>query len=1327
MKRTYQGYSGPAQTNPNLPAPPTMPYPPLPSGQPPPQPSGSPSQPPNSQYQQPQPPANSVAQAASQPYPYSAQYTPAAGSSYAQYPAYPHPQPASGAYPGTAFNQLGTQQQPAQQQQQAPQHPAYANYGYGTPAGPQQPPKAAQPYPSYPPPGNNTLPPNPHASIPPNPFAGYPAGQVNAPHQNPPGNAPGQPPFKRPRYENNGGAGYGSSAQPPSNPNSHNHKMNQAPSGTMRMGASTNNNRGGFSGNRPPRSTGAPFGNNSPIRLNSSGPHYDPSQQNHAQPMGQNLPPYHQPPQGPNNPSYPTPNFADTTYSPFPASTGYPPANGDHSNTTIGGPPRMNHFPSDFSGGANFGAGPESSNDPFRAPGSNHSGNPHRPTRGGFRGASVPGGRSSRDREMGPPDAMTSRPTRGFGNNIFSFNKSDRQGPGGRGRNTNGHSTNRSEDHTPNYSGTGGGGSRYGDRSSGPSNRGSRSISNLPTLAFHRGGIERRGGGVGSSRGMGDRSSAARLGRRTNGRDLKFEDRKTLHRMGRGGAPGSNSGGDRGDRAKLNGGVVGVRVKNGWGAQFKEFNDREKDREKVDENAPRRTLTDFRIVALRVPDIDWDWVAESAEPTVEFDSSAIAANIEESQIKSNSSPAPKLPASATKQDADVASGENGKIPPPTKADAPLAGEEAKSVGTIEMAKKIYDDAASAVTGLDLAIDDANSDNEEQALEREVNDQLLPKSRKTTPKPHGTDSIPLTAEQPKAPGSPPHPEASTNHSSKGEDLPRATSEDGESLTIITHAPASLNVTPALAPQSSDRLALTKPSLPDARENSRLRLYFSSPAIEATAGPSLSVKPLLGFGAGKRKLSVSGTSAVSGDARLGGVALGTSTISVDKKDTPAPESSKVVANPTPDIVEIPNPVVTEPSRATDAPAEDAKSAVSDPVAQPSSEKPLGEESKVCEAIEEDPDAECEDEEDENEDYENPPIPEPKADRLSISYARNTRRLVIDADVVEEIKVYRAAHKIEVLVKLMPAIIQGGKFDGAVDVYRICKGVVVEAYDPELKDYVVLDRPTLEASWLAKEQEDDDKAKAHDEAPPTEDGNERVVHDPLLPPLHRLYFSKGEPTPDESQEAQQARGAEVKPTQVFKKDTILIVADIDTANPLTEAKWVRTGDVDSWISQMTGVIFKPEETGDCGWRRKITVVDPEPAPTIQHLLDTWLTTSNVGTIDSRQRFIDQHVIKNVDVIIEILLRVIRNGGNNPSTHHINPMPLIVQQAATLHAPYPEQQTQVSLAVLGLYRLSVDTALEAGKPVRPVIRKATDIVRSLPYRLAFSALDGIYKDEHP
>ncbi|PLW39968.1 hypothetical protein PCASD_06849 [Puccinia coronata f. sp. avenae] len=53
--------------------------------------------------------------------------------------------------------------------------------------------------------------------------------------------------------------------------------------------------------------------------------------------------------------------------------------------------------------------------------------------------------------------------------------------------------------------------------------------------------------------------------------------------------------------------------------------------------------------------------------------------------------------------------------------------------------------------------------------------------------------------------------------------------------MTHAPASLNVTSAPAPPSSDWLALTKPSLPDARGKQPTPTYFSSPAIEANNWP------------------------------------------------------------------------------------------------------------------------------------------------------------------------------------------------------------------------------------------------------------------------------------------------------------------------------------------------------------------------------------------------------------------------------------------------------------------------------------------------------------
>lgn len=173
-------------------------------------------------------------------------------------------------------------------------------------------------------------------------------------------------------------------------------------------------------------------------------------------------------------------------------------------------------------------------------------------------------------------------------------------------------------------------------------------------------------------------------------------------------------------------------------------------------------------------------------------------------------------------------------------------------------------------------------------------------------------------------------------------------------------------------------------------------------------------------------------------------------------------------------------------------------------------------------------------------------------------------------------------------------------------------MEALDQEIDDYVIIDRAVLEATCNAEESKSKSaKVKAgvtqgaekfpidadHDEETLAGDDYE-VVHDPLLPPLHKLFLSSLQQPSTSGGEGQVSQDAshnslapDLKITSGFKQDTILIVAKLDTTNPLTEAKWVRTGDVDSWISQMTGRIFKPEDKTECGWRRKITVVDPDP----------------------------------------------------------------------------------------------------------------------------------------
>ncbi|WAR63017.1 hypothetical protein PtB15_18B99 [Puccinia triticina] len=1359
MKRTYQGFSAPGQPNPNPPA--NLSYPPLPSGQPPPQPSSNPS----ASYQPQQPPANTIPPATSQPYPYP-QFAPAPSASFGQYAGYPHAQPA------------------------AATHPAYANYGYGTPAGPQQPHK---PYQGYPAPNTNQLPSNPNP-IPQNPYVGYPPAQVNGPGlQNSPGGGAAQPPFKRPRYEaNNNGAGYGSPSQPnpyppsapqpnsnalPSAPtplrnnnnhHNHNNKMNHTPTGTMRIGASTNNTRGGFSGSRPPRSTG-PFGNNSPIRLNL-GPGggtggYDPGSAPHFEPppaMAHPLPSFHQSPQASGNHYPPTSYNNEAHFPPYAANAGYPSSNNnDPSNPAMGGHSRGNNsFHSDFSpGGPSYnGAPPQTPNDPYRGPGegpANHAPGSHRSGRGGFRGNSgnsMSGGRGPRDRnEMGGGEAMNPRGNRPYPNQSYGpSGKSERNGPGNRSiRGGHGH---RHDDQGSNYGATGGGTSRHQDRSNGPANRGPRNISNLPTAPYHNKGHDRRGGGGVSNRGgggMGDRNSGNRRGGgRINGRDGKFDDRQNPGRPSRGGGPGPNSGpgGDRLDKPKKDARPSASRAKLGWGIEFKEFNDREQktDAKRAEETPARRPLTDFRINGLEIPILPWLWRADTSAGVDVMHISAAAGNLIENSHLPQSNPEDNSGRATGKHARDDDADEDDDKPAPGDHDNPAgpstSSKKLKS-DTVEMAKKIYEDAASAVTGLDLENEETNSDHEDNNLDQEINDQLLPDSSKKTLESREADPTST-------------PAVTADGDQNPEDLPQKESippiviDDSESQTAAAAQPPSADQDQSSDPVHSD----AQPSNPPEPENSRLRIYFSTilDSVRPLVAPAgLPNKPVVASGSGKR--NVSGASVKSADTKLGGCAQVSSPVAnlspskkTPKKETslhppsaeavvkesPKPESSAAPVISTPDIVEIPKPDNPSSTKeVVDSKAEDVKPVKEEsaPTAGPSGEKPAGDE--VAETNGTDPAAnlEAEDEKDRQAEYESLPAPEPQNDRISISYAHNSRRIVIDADVVQSIKVFRNEHRIEVLVRLMPAVIQGGKFDGAVDVYRICKGVLVEAFDPELKEYVVIDRGTLEASWRAKEaqthEDNGDKSQDVESPQPSDDENPEISHDPLLPPLHRFFLSNMDGPL--SRKAQKSPEGKPDVKHGFKQESFLIIATLDSVHPFTEAKWVRTGDLDSWISQMTGRIFRPEDTSEYGWRRKITVADPEPPPTIQHMLDTWLTTSTLGTLDSRQRFIDGHFGKDADMVMEILLRIIRMGQANLSFVP-SPAPVILQQAISLHAPYPEQQTQVSLAVLSLYRISLETAVAAGRPVDQIIRRVTTLIRGLPYRLAFAAIDGIYRDEH-
>lgn len=51
------------------------------------------------------------------------------------------------------------------------------------------------------------------------------------------------------------------------------------------------------------------------------------------------------------------------------------------------------------------------------------------------------------------------------------------------------------------------------------------------------------------------------------------------------------------------------------------------------------------------------------------------------------------------------------------------------------------------------------------------------------------------------------------------------------------------------------------------------------------------------------------------------------------------------------------------------------------------------------------------------------------------------------------------------------------------------------------------------------------------------------------------------------------------------------LDTDKPLSEPKWVKSGDVQEWLKSMFGRMFWVAGDAAGGWEKKIEVADPDP----------------------------------------------------------------------------------------------------------------------------------------
>ncbi|CEH18026.1 hypothetical protein CBOM_04458 [Ceraceosorus bombacis] len=348
-----------------------------------------------------------------------------------------------------------------------------------------------------------------------------------------------------------------------------------------------------------------------------------------------------------------------------------------------------------------------------------------------------------------------------------------------------------------------------------------------------------------------------------------------------------------------------------------------------------------------------------------------------------------------------------------------------------------------------------------------------------------------------------------------------------------------------------------------------------------------------------------------------------------------------------------------------------------------------------------------------------PQSSTNRISISYAGTLRRLTIDAEIVKELRVFRAENRAEIIVDVTTA---PGARDSNLNrkgkEWVIAKGILLETRDTETDSFGVTSRRQLEHAWANKTNEEPvisktktkTKTAAGDtDAAQVESSEEKLapVAGPFneLPPLFRLLEEHDVPDDDGAPEA---RGA----------SQLIINVQLDRPTTL-EDKWLRSGDVGEWLSALPAFSTRVSEPV---WQEKIHVADPDPLPTVSQVCQDWTNKSSIGTPRERRRFIADQ-LQGGEAMHEIVAQIMRNP-NNPalSKHEVAP-PLLETFDKTA---FSANQNHLALAALRLLDLIQEYGAASGTSGELILTHLNDLIMALPTTVIFKALDALWKEAH-
>lgn len=162
---------------------------------------------------------------------------------------------------------------------------------------------------------------------------------------------------------------------------------------------------------------------------------------------------------------------------------------------------------------------------------------------------------------------------------------------------------------------------------------------------------------------------------------------------------------------------------------------------------------------------------------------------------------------------------------------------------------------------------------------------------------------------------------------------------------------------------------------------------------------------------------------------------------------------------------------------------------------------------------------------------------ANRLAISYASASRRILIDAKIVDSLRVFRKEHRIEIGF----SVEKGDETE--------LRGIIVSTRNSPIEFGILID--FIQVEILS------DATKKYT---PLQLTSEAYESDPMFPPLLAAKLPS----------------------------KFSLVIHLDTEKPIPEAKWVKTGDVHEWVRSTFGRIFSDASEG---WEKKIAIQDPDP----------------------------------------------------------------------------------------------------------------------------------------